>query len=153
MTAIEHGDIPGIAVVIVNRDEIIYQCFLGKQDVARNITMSSNAIFRIASMTKPITSVAIMMLVDAGKIILDDPVSNYLPEFKGRPVIDTFNEADATYTTRPAKREITIRHLMTHSSGQGYAFTDPTVKRIVEATQKSEPDLPDRKSTRLNSSH
>ncbi len=142
MTAIEHGDIPGIAVVIVNRDEIIYQCFLGKQDVARNITMSSNAIFRIASMTKPITSVAIMMLVDAGKIILDDPVSNYLPEFKGRPVIDTFNEADATYTTRPAKREITIRHLMTHSSGLGYAFTNPTVKRIVEATQKSEPDLP-----------
>ena len=139
--ATDRGDVPGVVTMIVNRDGILYEGAAGKQDVARGVAMPQDAIFRIASMTKPVTSVAIMMLVDAGKVKLDDPVSKYLPEFKGRPVIDQFNEADASYTTRPAKREITIRHLMTHSSGLGYAFTNPTVKKIVDATKKNEPEL------------
>jgi CubicO group peptidase (beta-lactamase class C family) len=140
--ATERGDVPGVVTMIVNRRGILYEGAAGKQDVARGVAMPPDAIFRIASMTKPVTSVAIMMLVDAGKVKLDDPVSKYLPEFKARPVIAKFNEADATFTTRPAKREITIRHLMTHSSGIGYAFTNPTVKQIVDATKKDEPDLP-----------
>jgi CubicO group peptidase (beta-lactamase class C family) len=135
------GDVPAVVTMIVNRDGVLYEGAVGKQDVARGVDVKPDAIFRIASMTKPITSVAIMMLVDAGKVGLDDPVSKYLPEFKGRPVIDKFNEADATYTTRPAKREITIRHLMTHSSGLGYAFTNPTIKKIVDTTKKNEPEL------------
>ena len=93
-------------------------------------------------MTKPVTSVAVMMLVEAGKVKLDEPVSKYLPEFAKRPVIAKFNAADGSYQTRPAKREITIRHLLTHTSGLGYAFTDPTVKKIVDATKKLEPELP-----------
>jgi methyl acetate hydrolase len=141
-TATERGDVPGVVTLIVNRSGVIYEGAAGKQDVARGVTMPPDAIFRIASMTKPVTSVAIMMLVDAGKVKLDDPVSNYLPEFKARPVIAKFNEGDASYETRPAKREITIRHLMTHSSGIGYAFTNPTIKKIVDATKKNEPDLP-----------
>ena len=141
-TATERGDVPGVVTMIVNRQGILYEGAAGKQDVARGVAMPPDAIFRIASMTKPVTSVAIMMLVDAGKVKLDDPVSNYLPEFKARPVIAKFNEADASYETRPAKREITIRHLMTHSSGLGYAFTNPTIKKIVDATKKNEPDLP-----------
>jgi methyl acetate hydrolase len=139
--ATEKGDVPAVSTMIVHRDGVIYQGVAGKQDVARGVDLKPDSIFRIASMTKPITSVAIMMLVDAGKVNLDDPVSKYLPEFKGRPVIDKFNEADASYTTRPAKREITIRHLMTHSSGIGYAFTNPTLKKIVDATKKNEPEL------------
>ena len=139
--ATDRGDVPGVVTMIVNRDGILYEGAAGKQDVARGVAMPPDAIFRIASMTKPVTSVAIMMLVDAGKVKLDDPVSKYLPEFKGRPVIAQFNEADATYTTRPAKREITIRHLMTHSSGLGYAFTNPTIKKIVDTTKKNEPEL------------
>ena len=139
--ATARGDVPGVVALIVNRDGVLYQGAAGKQDVARDVAMPADAIFRIASMTKPVTSVAIMMLVDAGKVKLDDPVSKYLPEFKGRPVIAQFNEADATYTTRPAKREITIRHLMTHSSGLGYAFTNPTIKKIVDTTKKNEPEL------------
>ena len=139
--ATDRGDVPGVVTMIVNRDGILYEGAAGKQDVARGVAMPQDAIFRIASMTKPVTSVAIMMLVDAGKVKLDDPVSKYLPEFKGRPVIAQFNEADATYTTRPAKREITIRHLMTHSSGLGYAFTNPTIKKIVDTTKKNEPEL------------
>ena len=140
-TATERGDVPGVVTMIVNRDGVLYEGAAGKQDVARGVAMPQDAIFRIASMTKPVTSVAIMMMADAGKVNLDDPVSKYLPEFKGRPVIDKFNEADASYTTRPARREITIRHLITHSSGIGYAFTDPTVKKIVDATKKNEPEL------------
>lgn len=136
------GDVPGVVTLIVNRDGVIYEGAQGKQDVAKGLAMKPDAIFRIASMTKPVTSVALMMLVDAGKVGLDDPVSKYLPEFKSRPVIAKFNEADASYTTRPAKREITIRHLLTHSSGLGYAFTNPTIKKIVDATKKNEPDLP-----------
>ncbi len=140
--ATERGDVPGVVTMIVNRDGVIYQGAAGKQDVARRVAMPPDAIFRIASMTKPVTSVAIMMLVDAGKVKLDDPVSKYLPDFKARPVIAKFNEADASYETRPAKREITIRHLLTHSSGLGYAFTNPTIKKIVDATKKTEPELP-----------
>jgi methyl acetate hydrolase len=139
--AVTRGEVPGVVTLIVNRGGIIYEGAEGKQDVGRGVALKPDAIFRIASMTKPVTSVAIMMLVDSGKVKLDDPVSKYLPEFKGRPVIAKFNEADATYTTRPAKREITIRHLMSHSSGLGYAFTNPTIKKIVDTTKKTEPEL------------
>ncbi len=140
--AIQRGDVPGAVTLIVNREGVLYQGVAGKQDLARNVDMSANTIFRIASMTKPVTSVAIMMLVDAGKLKLDDPVSKYLPEFKDRPVISKFNAADATYETRPAKRAITIRHLLTHTSGLGYAFTDPTIARLLKDTKKTEPELP-----------
>ncbi len=139
--ATARGDVPGVVTMIVNRGGVLYEGAAGKQDVARGVALAPDAIFRIASMTKPVTSVAIMMLVDAGKVKLDDPVSKYLPEFKGRQVIVKFNEADAAYTTRPAKREITLRHLMTHSSGIGYAFTNPTIKKIVDTTKKDEPEL------------
>ena len=80
-----------------------------------------DAICRIASQTKAITSVAVMMLYEEGKILLNDPVSNYIPEFKNPKVLDKFNPADTTYTTVPAKREITIRDLLTHTSGIDYA--------------------------------
>jgi methyl acetate hydrolase len=140
-TATARGDVPAVVTMIVNRNGVMYEGAAGRQDVARGVALKSDSIFRIASMTKPVTSVAIMMLVDAGKVGLDDPVSKYLPEFKGRPVIDKFNTADASYTTRPARREITIRHLMTHSSGIGYAFTHPTIKKIVDVTKKNEPEL------------
>src|SRR6266699_3026380 len=83
--------------------------------------MQKDDIFRIASQTKAITSVAVMMLFEEGKFMLDDPVSNYIPEFKHPRVLDKFNKADTTYTTVPAKREITIRDLLTHTSGIGYA--------------------------------
>jgi len=140
--ATARGDVPGVVTLIVNREGTIYEGASGKQDVARNVAMPPNAIFRIASMTKPVTSVAAIMLVEQGKVKLDDPVSTYLSEFAKRPVISTFNPADATYETRPAQREITIRDLLSNTSGLGYAFTDPTLANIVAATMKNEPDLP-----------
>jgi CubicO group peptidase (beta-lactamase class C family) len=76
--------------------------------------------YRIASQTKAITSAAIMMLYEEGKFLLDDPVSRYIPEFAKQQVLDKFNPADTTYTTVPAKSEVTIRQLLTHTSGISY---------------------------------
>ncbi len=83
--------------------------------------MKTDDIFRIASQTKAITSLAAMILFDEGKLLLDDPVSKYIPEFAHPVVLDKFNPADTTYTTIPANREITIRDLLTHTSGIDYA--------------------------------
>ena len=140
--AVERGDVPGLVTLVVDREGVLYEGAAGKLDVARQVDMRADALFRIASMTKPITSVAIMMLVEAGKLGLDDPVSKYLPAFEDRQVISTFNAADGTYQSRLAKRPITIRHLMAHTSGIGYAFSSPIVARLLQGTQKSETELP-----------
>ena len=83
--------------------------------------MKNDNIFRIASMTKPIISVAAMMLFEDGKFLLTDPISKFIPEFKNPVVLDKYNAADTTYTTVPAKREITMRDILSHTSGIGYA--------------------------------
>src|SRR5215510_435639 len=140
--AVDANEIPGVVAAVVNRDRVLYLKAFGKQDVGRDIPMSTDTVFRIASMTKPVTSAGIMMLYEAGKLQLDDPVGNYLPAYKGREVIATFNEEDATYTTRPAKSEITIRHLLTQTSGLGYDFTSPTVAVLLTKTGKQPQDLP-----------
>src|SRR5262245_788179 len=104
--------------------------------------MTKDTIFNIASMTKAVTSAAIMMLVDEGKLKVDDEVAKYLPKYKDPVVITKFNEADASYETRPAKRPITIRHLLTHTSGIGYGSASPMLTKSSEKTKKSELDLP-----------
>ncbi len=141
-TAVERGDTPGVVALVVDRDAVIYEGAAGKLDVGRSVPMPVNAIFNIASMTKPVTSVAIMMLLEEGKLRLDDPVSKYLSGFDNLQVITKFNEADGTYETRPAKRAMTIRHLLAHTSGIGYAFCNPIVARLQRGTQKSEWELP-----------
>src|SRR5688572_12567120 len=77
--AVERGDVPGVVTLIVAPGGVLYMGAAGKQDVARGVAMSADSIFRIASMTKPVTSVALMMLVEQGKVQLDDPVAKYLP--------------------------------------------------------------------------
>jgi methyl acetate hydrolase len=140
--AVAHGDTPGVVALVVGPDAVLYEGAAGELDIARNVAMPVNAIFNIASMTKPITSVAVMMLFEEGKFKLDDPVSKYLPGFDHLQVITKFNEQDATYETRPAKGPITIRHLLTHTSGIGYAFTSPIEYRLTQATKKNEWELP-----------
>lgn len=92
--------------------------------------MSVDSIFRIASMTKPVTSAAVMMLVDQGKVRLDDPIERHLPALANRQVIETVRE-DGTYTARPAKQLMTVRHLMTHSSGLAYGFSNETLYKLT----------------------
>jgi CubicO group peptidase (beta-lactamase class C family) len=98
--------------------------------------MQKENIFRIASQTKAITSVAMMMLFEEGKFQLDDAVSKYIPAFKNQQVLDKFNEADTTYTTIPAKSEITIRQLLTHTSGLGYAQIGSKEANAIYAKNK-----------------
>ena len=140
--AVARGDTPGVVALVVDHNGVLYEGSAGKLDVVRNLPMKSDAIFRIASMTKPITSVAIMMLLEEEKLRLDDPVSRYLTGFADLRVITTFNATDGSYETRPAKRPMTIRHLLTHTSGIGYAFSSPIVARLQEGTQKREWELP-----------
>jgi CubicO group peptidase (beta-lactamase class C family) len=141
-SAVSRGDTPGVVALLVGRDGVLYEGAAGKLDVANNVAMPVNAIFSIASMTKPVTSVAIMMLFEGGKLKLDDPVSKYLTGFDNLRVITKFNEQDATYETRPAKGPMTIRHLLTHTSGIGYGFTNPIEYRLTQATKKGEWELP-----------
>jgi CubicO group peptidase (beta-lactamase class C family) len=110
------------AIAIVARDgNIVYHKALGYDDKEKNKPLQKDAIWRIASQTKAITSVAVMMLFEDGKFLLDDAISKYIPEFKKPLVLDKFNKSDSTYTTVPAKREIRIRDLLTHTSGIDYA--------------------------------
>jgi CubicO group peptidase (beta-lactamase class C family) len=95
--------------------------------------MRTNSIFRIASQTKAIVSIAAMTLFEEGKFLLDDPVSKYIPEYGDPQILATYNDKDTTYTTVPAVREVTIRHLLTHTSGIDYAGIGSPVMRAVYA--------------------
>ena len=113
--------IAGASVLVARDGKIVYYKGLGYDDIDKKTPMKKDAICRIASQTKAITSAAVMILYEEGKILLNDPVSKYIPEFKNPKVLDKFNPVDTTYTTIPAKREITIRDLLTHTSGIAYA--------------------------------
>jgi CubicO group peptidase (beta-lactamase class C family) len=121
---IEENRIPGAVALIARDGKIIYHKAFGMADNEAGRELRQNDIFRIASQTKAITATAVMMLWEEGLFRLDDPVSMYLAEFGEARILDTFNEADTTYTTIPAENQITIRHLLTHTSGIGYGVID-----------------------------
>ncbi len=140
--AVQQGTVPGVVAVVANKDSILYEGAFGLMDVGKQKKMTKDAIFRIASMTKPVTSVAVMMLVEQGKLSLDDPVSKYVPSFKGREMIATFNASDANYTTKPSEKEVLIRHLLTNTSGLAYTFSNDTSNRLQKTTGKAAEELP-----------
>ena len=118
---VQKGWMNGAAALIVRKGKIVYYKTAGYNDLEAKTQLKKEAIFRIASQTKAITSVAIMMLFEEGKLLLDDPVSKYIPAFRKQSVLENFSGADTSYTSVPAKRDITIRDLLTHTSGLGYA--------------------------------
>lgn len=118
---IKEEQLNGGTAIILRNGKIIYQKAFGYANKERNLVMKNDNIFRIASMTKPVISVAAMMLYEEGKFLLDDPISKFIPEFKNPVVLDKYNAADTSYTTVPAKREITMRDVLSQSSGIGYA--------------------------------
>lgn len=122
--AIEDNAVPGIVALVARNGKIVYHKAFGKASNATNKEMKKDAIFRIASQSKAITSTAVMMLWEEGHFQLDDPISKYIPEFENPQVLKSFKYSDTTYTTEPAAREITIRHLLTHTSGLGYGMID-----------------------------
>ncbi len=119
--AIDSGWIAGAVGFIARDSKIIYDKPFGLNNIETKTPMKKDDIFRIASQTKAITSIAVMMLFEEGKFLLDDPISKYIPEFAHPNVLDKYNEKDTTYTTIPANREVTIRDLLTHTSGIDYA--------------------------------
>ena len=131
--SVARGDTMGVNALVVNRDAVIFQGAAG---------IPANSIFNIASMTKPVTSVAIMMLMEQGKLKLDDPVSKYLDGYDKLQVVTRFNEKDGSYETRQAKRPMTIRHLLSHTSGIGYTTWSAAALKIQETTKKNEWEQP-----------
>ncbi len=111
---------PGMIGFIARNGKIVYYKAFGQADAEMKKPMARDAIVRIASQTKALTSIGAMILFEEGKFLLDDPVAKYIPAFKTMTVLDKFNEKDTTYTTVAAKRAITIRQLLTHTSGIGY---------------------------------
>jgi CubicO group peptidase (beta-lactamase class C family) len=118
---VDSGEIPGAVVFIARDGKIAYHRAYGVRDTETGESLLPDDIFRIASQSKAITSLAVMMLWEEGRFLLDDPVSRYIPEFADPTVLTAFNAADTTYETEPATSEITIRQLLTHTSGIDYA--------------------------------
>lgn len=122
---VKKADLPGIVTLIARNGKIVQWKAYGMADNQSGRALKRDDIFRIASQTKAITATAVMMLWEEGKFQLDDPISKYIPEFKNPRVLKAFSAADTTYFTEPAKSEITIRQLLTHTSGIGYGAIDP----------------------------
>lgn len=118
---IDSNWIEGAIALVAKDGKIVYHKALGYDDKSTGKKLSKDAIWRIASQTKAITSVAVMQLYERGTLLLDDAISKFIPTFKKPVVLQSFNKADTSYTTVPANREITIRDLLTHTSGIGYA--------------------------------
>ena len=134
--AVAENQVPGIVALIARNGKIIFHNAYGMADNTSKKELKKDAIFRIASQTKAITSTAVMMLWEEGKVRLDDPISKYIPEFGEAQLLGTYDETEGTYTTKPAKKQITIRHLLTHTSGLGYGVIDGD-KRFQEIYAKA----------------
>jgi CubicO group peptidase (beta-lactamase class C family) len=113
--------IPGAVVMLMRDGRVEYHKAFGVRNVNTRAALQRDDIFRIASQTKAVTTLAAMMLWEEGKFALDDPVARYLPEFAKATVLASFNPADSSYTTKPSRRQPTVRQLITHTSGIDYA--------------------------------
>ena len=122
--AIADKAIPGAVALVAKDGKIVYHKAFGKADNTQGINMEKDAIFRIASQTKAITATAVMMLWEEGHFQLDDPVAKWIPEFSEMKILDNYNFEHGTYGSHPAQKKITIRHLLTHTSGIGYGVID-----------------------------
>ena len=127
------GRIPGAVALVARGGNIVYHRAFGMADIESQRAMRTDDIFRIASMTKAITSVGIMMLYEQGHFQLNDPVSNYIPAFASPKVIVDADENGLVTQTRDATREIRIVDLLTHSAGIGYSFIPSSVQATYKA--------------------
>lgn len=136
---IDEEKIAGAVALIAKDGQIAYEKAFGWKDVESATEMNTNQLFRIASMTKLITSVAIMQLYEKDQLSLNDPVEKFIPEFSDPVVITSFDEETGEYETRPATGSITIHDLLTHTSGIQYGFSGRTYGRIY--SDAGVPDL------------
>jgi len=126
---VDQGELAGMVVMIARKGKLVYQKAFGMQDKTKKVPMAADSIFRIYSMTKPVVTVAAMILIEDGRLSLDQPIAKYLPEFKDMKVgvesYDGATGAQAFYTV-PAKRQITVQDLMRHTSGFTYGNNPKT---------------------------
>src|ERR1700751_3489605 len=130
-SAIYRGDVPGVVAMAATRDEVVYQGAFGRRALADESAMSNDTVFWIASMTKAITSAAAMQLVEQGKLALDGQISDVLPELSAPQVLEDFDPSGEP-RLRPAKRAITLHHLLTHTAGLVYDIWNAEMSRYME---------------------
>ena len=131
------GDLSGAVTLVWRRGEVAQTTAQGKRSLETGAPMERDTLFRIASMTKPITSVAVLMLLEAGELYLDDPITRWAPEFKDMKVLTSATGSlDDTY---PAPRDITVEDLLTHRAGLAYGFS--SVGPIAHAHQRALGDV------------
>jgi len=111
----------GAVTIVIKDNQLVQYKGYGLADADTKKVMAKDAIFRIMSQTKAITSTGILILYEQGKLLLDEPIADFIPAFKNPTVLDKFNATDSSYSTVPAKRDITFRDLLTHTSGIDYA--------------------------------
>ena len=145
--AAEAGEVPGVVALAAMPGGVVYEGAFGRRDLALGSAMTPDTIFRIASMTKAVTSVAAMQLVEAGKLELDQPIGRVLPELAAPQVLVGFDAAGKP-RLRPARRPITLRHLLTHTAGFGYEMLNADLIRYIHRT-----DTPSTSTGRLASLH
>ena len=137
--AVERKDVPGVVALVTDRERVLYKSAFGVADVSSGRLLTSDALFRIASMTKPVTSVALMQLVEQGRIGLEDPAEKYLPELAGLKVFQSFDTRTGAYQLRAASRPATVKHFLTHTSGLAYPFTSETWRDFKPRTGETYP--------------
>jgi methyl acetate hydrolase len=131
--AVDAKEVPGAVVMAATDKGVLYEGAFGVRVLDQSTTMTLDTVFRIASMTKAITSVAAMQLVEQGKLELEEPVPNIDPALGFPLVLDGFDAGGAP-RLRPAKRPITLRHLLTHTAGFSYDMWDANTERYVRAS-------------------
>ncbi|HZH97045.1 MAG TPA: serine hydrolase domain-containing protein [Flavisolibacter sp.] len=129
----DKNQLVGDVVLIVKDNQVVYYKGHGYSNLSAKKSMQADAIFRIMSQTKAITSLGIMQLFEQGKLGLDQNISDFIPEFKNPKLIKSFNRSDSSFTTTPAKREITVRDLLTHTSGIDYPAIGTDTMQAVYA--------------------
>lgn len=127
---VDNGTIPHVVTFVAHHGKVVYNKAFGWRNIENNIPCEKDDYFRMASQTKAITAVALLTLFEQGKILLDEPVKKYIPEFANPQVLVSFDEKDSTFTTRPAKRDITVRHLLTHTTG--YSYGNSQTRKIYD---------------------
>jgi len=136
------GEIPGVVAMAANEQSVVYEGAFGVRNMAAKTAMSSDTIFRIASMVKLLTSVAALQLVERGKLRLDEPAAHIDPTLGSAQVLAGF-DAKGVPQLRPPHKPITLRHLLSHTSGFSYPLWDPNVVRYLKAA-RTNPALPRR---------
>jgi methyl acetate hydrolase len=129
--AVEAGEVPGVVALAADDQGVVYQGAFGKREIGKDAEMTLDTVFWIASMTKAITSVAALQLVEQGKLALDEPLSRINPELASPQVLEGF-DADGAPRLRPARRPITLRHLLTHTAGFTYDIWNADMGRYQQ---------------------